>query len=102
MLSHGEAAATAALAALLAAESDGGWPPILRPSLGNRIVLDPGRPAKLDGGVGRLQDAKLAEADWHNAQSGFLLELADTLRRAPSDQTRMALLRRLRGALDGR
>jgi|HubBroStandDraft_1064217.scaffolds.fasta_scaffold00007_10 metallo-beta-lactamase family protein len=100
LLTHGEPAATAALAARLAAEPGLLRPPILRPSLGSVLTLDRAVPAILDRGTARIPDPQLAEADWHNAQSGFLLELAEILRRAPGDQARMRLLSRLRADLN--
>ncbi|HLZ64700.1 MAG TPA: MBL fold metallo-hydrolase [Aliidongia sp.] len=99
LLTHGEQAASAALAASLA----GGpvrLPPILRPTLGSLLTLDPTVPAVLDRSFARIRGAELAEADWHNAQSRFLLDLAEVLRRAPTDQARTALLTRLRSELN--
>jgi hypothetical protein len=55
-----------------------------------------------DPGAGRIRDAQQTRADWHNVQSGFLLERAEIMRRAPDDQTRLKLLGRLRNDLEAR
>jgi metallo-beta-lactamase family protein len=98
LLTHGEPAATASLAALLAGEVRSGIPPVLRPTLGARLALDPSRPARLEPPAEPLPEAAL-QADWHNAQSDFVLELASVLRRAPDDRARQRLLRELAGTL---
>jgi len=101
ILTHGEPASSAALAALLATGPARSMPTILRPTLGSQLVLDPAAPAAvLDRKLDRIQTAELAQSDWHNTQSQFLLDFADTLRRAPNDQARMAVLARLRAALN--
>lgn len=98
LLTHGEPVAAASLAALLAAESQPGIPPVLRPEIGARLALDPSRPARLQPPAQPLLEGTL-QADWHNAQSDFVLELASALRRAPDDRARQALLRELAGTL---
>ncbi|HVJ55859.1 MAG TPA: MBL fold metallo-hydrolase [Aliidongia sp.] len=99
LLTHGEPSATDALARLLAANPPAGSAALLQPALGSVLRLDPAAEATLAHGVDRLPDPTLAQADWHNLQSRFQLELANALRGATTDRARTTLLDRLRAAL---
>ena len=98
ILTHGEPEATAALAAMLAVEPHPGRAPVLCPTMGDILDLDPVRRARLAPAPDHALPAAV-QADWHNQYSGFLLDLAGTLRQAPDDQTRQTLLHRMQGLL---
>ncbi|MDR3441119.1 MBL fold metallo-hydrolase [Telmatospirillum sp.] len=97
LLTHGEPTATAGLASLLTAQPHPGRPQVLCPGIGSSLALataklSPPKELPIEGAL---------QADWHNLQAGFLLDLANTLRQAANDQARHDLLRRLAGALHG-
>jgi metallo-beta-lactamase family protein len=102
LLTHGEPVASATLASLLADHLSAPLPKILLPTLGNRLTLDPSRPAKLEPGIPLIETPALAETDWHNLRSRFQLELSEALRLAPDDAVRLQMLRDLSERLERR
>jgi len=97
VLTHGEPEALAALAESCRGRF-GAELPVLVPELGSVLTLDRKRPPRL-AGTPRLETPELGRADWHNDYAKFLLELSETLRRAPDEKTRAAMMRRVREGL---
>jgi metallo-beta-lactamase family protein len=98
VLTHGEPAAIAALAALVR-ERFGAETPVLMPELGAVLALDRASPPRLEPGTPRLTVPERGRADWHNDYAAFLLSLSETLRRAPDEERRAAIVARVSAAL---
>jgi hypothetical protein len=71
---------------------------VLRPDLGASLVLDLDSPVRLIDAERPIKGS--LQADWHNAHSSFVLDLARALRRAPDDRSRQVLLQQLAGTLN--
>jgi metallo-beta-lactamase family protein len=99
VLTHGEPAAIAALAARVRTRF-GTETPVLMPELGAVLVLDRAQPPRLDPGMPRLPAPEFGRADWHNDYAAFLLALSERLRRAPDEASRAAIIARVTGALE--
>lgn len=71
------------------------------PSLDQRFVLLKGEATVDAQGKPRLAAAAVSRPDWHNQRAAFLLDLDGRIELAGSDESRSALIRRLRAALEG-
>ncbi|MFN3449916.1 MAG: MBL fold metallo-hydrolase RNA specificity domain-containing protein [Roseococcus sp.] len=103
-LVHGEPEASTALAARLAAAGVAPAARIARPVLDEGFRLAPGAapaPGPRLPRARRLHPEEVGLPDWHNQRAALLLRIEEALDTAPDDETRAALLERLRRAVEG-
>jgi metallo-beta-lactamase family protein len=97
-LTHGEDEERAALRAALITEGMSGDQVVL-PLLDDAIdLLATGVAGVRRPAIQRI-DPKQMSSDWNNAYQGLLVDLEESLRRAPSDEARLALMRTVRDHL---
>ncbi len=74
---------------------------ILQPQLDDAFLLERGGALRTASGQPRLQPARAASLDWHNAKTRLLMDLNAALERAPDDAARERLIATVSQGLSG-
>lgn len=99
-LTHGEELAISGLAARLA-DTDLPTDTVIRPQIDDVYELGPdGARLRSPQRARRIAPELVGRMDWHNERSRLLLDLSARLEAAPDDTERLAILRRLRQAIE--
>jgi metallo-beta-lactamase family protein len=98
-LTHGEDEERAALRAALVADGTFSGDQIIMPLLDDAVDLLATGVAGVRSPAARRTDLKQLSSDWNNSYQALLVDLEEGLRKAPSDEARLALMQQVRAAV---
>ncbi len=98
-LTHGEDEERAALRSALIADGTFSGDQVIMPLLDDAVDLLASGVAGVRSPAARRTDLKQMSSDWNNAYQALLVDLEEGLRKAPSDEARLALMQQVRSTL---